>query len=1305
MGDQQSKGRRSDQSNGLSKSTTNESNGSATLSQPINGSLDGSLHRGETLKARKIAEQSYGAAKFTDNNSNPIDFNKQAKMLKDAIRGGQKKKLNPVSGNPIEINFTLVHLTTAKIDPKTYTLSASVIIDDLKGMKESGDLYFATILMKLDAAGISVIEINTQSLVEQLPFTAVERCEFMENVPEFDQLLLLFTNNNDGTHNFHIFRTLDAKASTVCNEIKGFPTKIAKEEKLNGRRLSNGSVKSDQSNHSSQSNQQDRSLHPSSSNGSVSNGLPIIPPPPPESALPQPPSNGRVNGSVPVLRITNKNESENKRISSSSDDQSDSKAAVSPRGGLQLGNEAVNARVENNIKILNHCIDDVESFVKKLSSIHQARSDVLDRRSKKKTKKDKIKDADKLSENVYPDDEKFKDCFQKMKMGLNYAVLLKRNLQKPTPIEIIQYLVDLLLYILKVPKALDIAANVVSPLFTVQTLQTVKASITPKQEQAIQSLGSAWNLSRDQYPDANLVPVYYPVFSDGWVPKDVKNPHWAKLSKDIKRLVNIAAKTPKPQQTASSASPTPVNTNNIAAAAAAAAGATAVATAATTNNNRTESVTSKVPGGVPLAIEIAGRTNSAAQIKGASQIATVKADYNPTTPGFLAVKTGEKCEVIEKTKDGWLVHNINSGKQGLVPSKNLEVAADTVLLDGGGGLPVNAPPPPNIPPPPVPATNSKKDNTNDPILFTAPPPPPISPPAAPLTAQSPAPPPAPAAPLAPPAPSAAINGALPPPPPPPPPAPVFSKTDSKLALVNALKNPQLKKTTTVKYKASDSDLLQDELKARMKMRRIQSRNRNEVGSINPNSSKEEIRQYLTERNFSAKTTDLLGDYGGFELLSLTKEELAQIAPGEENRLHSLLTTQRSQLPDEQQKSLQDAAGDKLESDPLAVQSSEKITTTPTPTSNKAEPEWKRMIMERKKKRMQQAGIDGENVPPNKSPKDIKINGSKENTNSTPVTNNNVNIVSQSLPTSNSDTVDSAKILNSTPSTENSSSQAEAQLRQLQQPQQLQQLQQQQLQQQLGLQGQNLQLQPNLIQQQGLQQQSLGLQQSLNLQQPQQLGLQQQLALQQNLQQNQSLALLQQQLLQQNQLQQLQGNQLLTDNAQLQSILSSLTPQQLQQAIALGLITPSVVNQQQVNNTGLLAQGTLGNQLNLTSDALAANNILQLQQANANNQALRQLAAANTQRNLGLTGTRSPGDPFTALLAAQQLSTVQRNRRLAGLNTGVGLANPSLNVSNLSTGSIGRSNGNIGGVNQLLQNQVPNQATLRLGLQQNQGLQF
>ncbi|RDD39778.1 Epidermal growth factor receptor kinase substrate 8 [Trichoplax sp. H2] len=1078
MGDQQSKGRRSDQSNGLSKSTTNESNGSATLSQPINGSLDGSLHRGETLKARKIAEQSYGAAKFTDNNSNPIDFNKQAKMLKDAIRGGQKKKLNPVSGNPIEINFTLVHLTTAKIDPKTYTLSASVIIDDLKGMKESGDLYFATILMKLDAAGISVIEINTQSLVEQLPFTAVERCEFMENVPEFDQLLLLFTNNNDGTHNFHIFRTLDAKASTVCNEIKGFPTKIAKEEKLNGRRLSNGSVKSDQSNHSSQSNQQDRSLHPSSSNGSVSNGLPIIPPPPPESALPQPPSNGRVNGSVPVLRITNKNESENKRISSSSDDQSDSKAAVSPRGGLQLGNEAVNARVENNIKILNHCIDDVESFVKKLSSIHQARSDVLDRRSKKKTKKDKIKDADKLSENVYPDDEKFKDCFQKMKMGLNYAVLLKRNLQKPTPIEIIQYLVDLLLYILKVPKALDIAANVVSPLFTVQTLQTVKASITPKQEQAIQSLGSAWNLSRDQYPDANLVPVYYPVFSDGWVPKDVKNPHWAKLSKDIKRLVNIAAKTPKPQQT--------------------------------------------------VTIEIAGRTNSAAQIKGASQIATVKADYNPTTPGFLAVKTGEKCEVIEKTKDGWLVHNINSGKQGLVPSKNLEVAADTVLLDGGGGLPVNAPPPPNIPPPPVPATNSKKDNTNDPILFTAPPPPPISPPAAPLTAQSPAPPPAPAAPLAPPAPSAAINGALPPPPPPPPPAPVFSKTDSKLALVNALKNPQLKKTTTVKYKASDSDLLQDELKARMKMRRIQSRNRNEVGSINPNSSKEEIRQYLTERNFSAKTTDLLGDYGGFELLSLTKEELAQIAPGEENRLHSLLTTQRSQLPDEQQKSLQDAAGDKLESDPLAVQSSEKITTTPTPTSNKAEPEWKRMIMERKKKRMQQAGIDGENVPPNKSPKDIKING---------------------------------------------------------------------------------------------------------------------------------------------------------------------------------LITPSVVNQQQVNNTGLLAQGTLGNQLNLTSDALAANNILQLQQANANNQALRQLAAANTQRNLGLTGTRSPGDPFTALLAAQQLSTVQRNRRLAGLNTGVGLANPSLNVSNLSTGSIGRSNGNIGGVNQLLQNQVPNQATLRLGLQQNQGLQF
>lgn len=52
---------------------------------------------------------------------------------------------------------------------------------------------------------------------------------------------------------------------------------------------------------------------------------------------------------------------------------------------------------------------------------------------------------------------------------------------------------------------------------------------------------------RDKYPDANLVPAFYPVFSDGWVPKDVKNPHWAKLSKDIKRLVNIAGKTPAHQ--------------------------------------------------------------------------------------------------------------------------------------------------------------------------------------------------------------------------------------------------------------------------------------------------------------------------------------------------------------------------------------------------------------------------------------------------------------------------------------------------------------------------------------------------------------------------------------------------------------------------------------------------------------------------------------------------------------------------------------------------------------------------------------
>ena len=381
-----------------------------------------------------------------------------------------------------------------------------------------------------------------------------------------------------------------------------------------------------------------------------------------------------------------------------------------------------------------------------------------------------------------------------------------------------------------------------------------------------------------------------------------------------------------------------------------------------------------------------------------------------------------------------------------------------------------------------------------------------------------------------------------------------------------------------------------------------------------------------------------------------------------------------------------------------------------------------MILERKKKRMEQAGTDSENLPANESSPDdslkseiIKAAANKDNANAaqaTPAaTTNNVN-KSSSLPKISdvNDTVDSRKSSNPAPpppppEPQNSTPQV------------------QQQQQQGGLQGPNLQ-QPNLIQQPGLQsldlqqQQALGLQQ-LNLQQQQQqqlslqqqqqlqqLALQQQLGLQQNLQANQSLPLLQQQLLQQNQLQ-LQGNTLLTDNAQLQNTLASLTPQQLQQAYALGLITPSTANQQQQINTALLAQGGLGNQLTLSPDMLAANNILQLQQNGINNQALRSLAAANTQRNLALAGTRSTGDPFTALLAAHQLNAAQRNRRLAGLNTNSAtLNNSGLNLSNLNTNPLARGNATLGvGVSPLLQNQVPNTATLRLGLQQNQGLQF
>lgn len=61
-----------------------------------------------------------------------------------------------------------------------------------------------------------------QTTVEQLPLSAIERCEYMENVPEFGQLLLLFTSNNDETQNFHIFRTLDSNVSQVPLKIIPF---------------------------------------------------------------------------------------------------------------------------------------------------------------------------------------------------------------------------------------------------------------------------------------------------------------------------------------------------------------------------------------------------------------------------------------------------------------------------------------------------------------------------------------------------------------------------------------------------------------------------------------------------------------------------------------------------------------------------------------------------------------------------------------------------------------------------------------------------------------------------------------------------------------------------------------------------------------------------------------------------------------------------------------------------------------------------------------------------------------------------
>uniref|UniRef100_A0ACB8F4Q3 Uncharacterized protein n=1 Tax=Sphaerodactylus townsendi TaxID=933632 RepID=A0ACB8F4Q3_9SAUR len=163
---------------------------------------------------------------------------------------------------------------------------------------------------------------------------------------------------------------------------------------------------------------------------------------------------------------------------------------------------------DRDTEILNHILSDIEIFVDKLQ---KANHPVSDKKKKRKSKTNK-------HEELLPPELEFKDWFQKIKYSFNLLAKLEHSLQEPSAQDLLHLIFSTFSTILSSCPWTNLASAVDMPLLSPAAISLLKHSLNSDEQAIWKKLGDAWNLTRSEYPNGELIPPYNPVFSDGWVP-------------------------------------------------------------------------------------------------------------------------------------------------------------------------------------------------------------------------------------------------------------------------------------------------------------------------------------------------------------------------------------------------------------------------------------------------------------------------------------------------------------------------------------------------------------------------------------------------------------------------------------------------------------------------------------------------------------------------------------------------------------------------------------------------------------------
>ncbi|CAK6982681.1 epidermal growth factor receptor kinase substrate 8a isoform X5 [Scomber scombrus] len=713
-----------------------------------------------------------------------------AKALYEQRKHYTKNSINSLTDTS---QYHVEHLTTFVLDRKDGMITVDDGIRRLRLLDAKGKVWTQEMLLQVEEKTVSLIDQEMKNELENFPVGTIQHCQAVMNACSYDSILALVCKDSGQTKaDLHLFQCDDIKANLIQADIdsaiidaKGGKVK-KRPEALKMILKSDGAI-----------------------------------PPPPAAPAPEPPATANQvdvkSRAAAWSAWTNEQQDYEKQ-----------RQLLDEDGALEM----TAGRVDRDVQILNHILDDVEFFVTKLQKAAEAFNELSKRKKTKKGKKKGPGEGVLTLRSKPPGEDEFVDCLQKFKHAFNQLGKLKDHIQNPSAVELVHFLFNPLRMVIQTG-GVDLARSVVVPLLTREAIDFLHVSGNAEERHLWVTLGEGWTKCRLEWPKDHYFPPCVLRFRDGWEPPALPP---ATQEPDLSQLAESLA-----------------------------------------NAQRQEELRMRLAQESGLQKFSPTDGSFDGDSRGQSKVfAKSKYDFVARNNTELSVLKDEVVEVIDDRKQWWKVRN-GGGMIGYVPNNILEVTKAVDIT--GRGEPIYS------------HTIQKQTTRTDfiPSNPAATPMPPTPPPAPARLPTPPLPPPA-AEPPRPMASSSSVsrqnsstssdNGSV----------AMRDHSNQRPAAFNRRKSNMEDVQDELMHRLTLGRSAQKKFPASSR-----SSNNLQSVSISYDSTADDVKAWLEAKGFSPVTITSLGVLTGAQLFSLNKEELKTVCPDDGARVFSQVTVQKAAL--------------------------------------------------------------------------------------------------------------------------------------------------------------------------------------------------------------------------------------------------------------------------------------------------------------------------------------------------------------------------------------------------------------------------